>query len=245
MRSQELDLRAYHTDKITNRTLELYDRFFAPLADQPVNLLEIGVYRGGSVRLWQDYFPFGQVVGLDMQLPPGLDDEPRIRLYQGGQHDAPLLRRIAAENAPDGFDVIIDDASHIGINARASFDVLFDDHLKPGGWYVIEDWPTGYFDEWEDGVSPGRRPGFWQRVARRVVRWGVPELKRAWPTHAHGMVGFVKWLVDEQAAADASRGALFGPNVRETRFESLTITPTLVFIKKKAGEWSASASDAQ
>lgn len=234
MRSQQLDLTKYQTDKISNKYLERYDPFFGPLADRPVKLLELGVFRGGSVRLWQDYFPNGQIVGLDVRLPPGLENEPRIKLYQGSQDDAGLLTRVAAENAPDGFDVIIDDAAHVGFLAKASFDVLFDRHLKAGGWYVIEDWPTGYFDDWGDGVAPGKPRTFWQRVGRRVSGWGVPELKQPWPTHSHGLVGFVKDLVDEQAAADATRGKLGAPHARDTRFEFMTITPTIVFIKKKA-----------
>lgn len=233
MRSQQLDLKKYDTDKIDNRYLERYDPFFGPLADRPVKLLELGVFRGGSVRLWQDYFPNGQIIGVDVELPPGMIREPRIKLHKGSQGDAELLRRVAAEHAPDGFDIIIDDAAHVGELAKASFDVLFDAHLKPGGWYVIEDWPTGYFEDWADGVSALRKPGFLRRVGWRLFRSGLPALKKPWANHSHGLVGFVKQLIDEQAAADISRGKFGGAATRESRFESMTVTPTIVFIKKK------------
>ena len=61
------------------------------------------------------------------------------------------MSRVANETAPDGFDIIIDDASHIGEFTKRSFWYLFDHHLKPGGLYVIEDWLTGYVDNWPDG----------------------------------------------------------------------------------------------
>src|SRR5438309_8699047 len=54
----------------------------------------------------------------------------------------------SGETAPEGFDVIIDDCSHIGELTRISFWHLFEHHLKPGGLYVIEDWSTGYWDSW-------------------------------------------------------------------------------------------------
>jgi hypothetical protein len=45
----------------------------------------------------------------------------RIRFYQGSQDDEALLDPLAKECAPDGFDIVIDDASHIGKLARVSF----------------------------------------------------------------------------------------------------------------------------
>ena len=53
--------------------------------------------------------------------------------------------------APGGFDIIIDDASHIGELTKTTFWHLFDHHLKPGGLYAIEDWGTGYLDDFSDG----------------------------------------------------------------------------------------------
>jgi len=66
---------------------------------------------------------------------------------------------VRSETAPEGFDIIIDDCSHIGEFTAVSFWHLFDRHLKPGGLYVIEDWGTGYMRGTPDGracVPPGR-----------------------------------------------------------------------------------------
>jgi hypothetical protein len=219
MRSAELDLQAYDTDKIPNRYLEHYDPILAPLVHRPMALLELGVYRGGSLRLWHDYFPLGTIVGVDVYVPPDLDLPERARAYQGNQTDPEFLSRVAGETAPDGFDVIIDDASHIGADARAAFWHLFDRHLKPGGLYVIEDWGTGYWDDWADG--------------RRVDSPDAPEAPPGvLPSHSHGMVGFVKQLVDEQGARDASRQRFVNPPARDSRFKEMLITPSIVFVRK-------------
>lgn len=239
MRSSHLDLTNYDSDKIGNRYLDRYDPMFAPWLDRPLVLLELGVHRGGSLRLWRDYFPLGTIVGVDIRLPDGFDPGARIRLYEGSQTDLPFLSRVAAETAPAGFDLIIDDASHLGEATRTAFWHLFEHHLKPGGVYAIEDWGTGYWDDWPDGkgldlAAQNRRGAlrrlaagrFWPKPLRSVVH------KAPWPCHRHGMVGFIKQLIDEQAAADVVQRTARGAPGRASRFASMTIAPSIVFVKK-------------
>ena len=216
----DLGEQGYDTDK-GPAYMARYDRAFAALRDRPVALLELGVLRGGSLLMWADYFPHGTVVGLDIN--PVQVDHARVRVYQGGQQDAALLATIAAECAPDGFDVIIDDAGHLGSLSAASFLALYDRYLKPGGVYVLEDWGTGYWDTWLDGApsrtvvgKPAPRPfvrlvhrsiGLLLRVLRpvpRAQRLLAPARRRTsavmektrYRSHDAGMVGLVKQLVD-------------------------------------------------
>ena len=226
VRSSELDLTRYDTDKIPNGYLERYDPILAPYVGKAITLLEIGVFKGGSLRLWRDYFPQGTIVGIDTALPPEKQFGDRIRFFQGSQTDREFLDQVATETAPEGFDIIIDDASHIASLTQISFWHLFDNHLKPGGLYVIEDWGTGYWDDWPDGKKV--RP---VGLAERVSSLQGSQV-RPLESHQFGMVGFVKQLVDEQGAADLSRGYLHGKPGRESKFESMTITPSIVFIRK-------------
>jgi len=98
----------YGTDKaVHTHYLRNYEHYFADLREQEVRLFELGIKEGGSLLLWRDYFERGHIVGLDIE-PVGLDDPTgRIRTYQGMQQDRELLDRIARENAPSGFDIII------------------------------------------------------------------------------------------------------------------------------------------
>ena len=134
-------------------------------------------------------------------------------------------------HALSDFQVIIDDASHIGELTKTSFWHLFDNHLKPGGLYVIEDWGTGYWDEWPDGRNldletysqPVPEPGFLVKLWSKLT--GQPRPKTAMQGHNYGMPGFIKQLIDEQAACDVTRK-------RVSKFEQITIVQSLVFIKK-------------
>ncbi len=55
----------HRTDKASSGHdyLTFFDSFFAPLRDQPITLLEIGVFNGASLRTWEEYFPRGKIVG--------------------------------------------------------------------------------------------------------------------------------------------------------------------------------------
>lgn len=155
---------------------DVYSDLFDSMKEKNVKLLEIGVYECGSLKIWHDYFKQGKIIGLDRRqisnsLLKGFD---RISVYQGDQTDINVLQKIINENGK--FDIIIDDASHIGQVTKASYNFLFK-YVKSGGYYIIEDWGTGYWENWYDG-------------------------KEYHNNHYDGMVGLVKDLVDEAGRDD-------------------------------------------
>ena len=168
--------------------LPIYERLLNPLRPRRFAMLELGVWKGDSLAMWRDAFPRATIVGLDLALPE-LDLGPRVHLVQGDQTDRELLRATRDRLAPGGWELIIDDASHVGELTARSIQALYDEHLKPGGLYVIEDWGTGYLPDWPDGGPP-------------AARVGVDGLD-ATPMDSHdlGMVGLVKRLVDHVAGA--------------------------------------------
>jgi len=152
--------------------LKLYDQFFMPLRDHPVRLLELGIASTGSLFYWADYFPMGEIVGLDWATYS--IDHPRIRTIAGDQSDPGALDRCG-----DSFDIIIDDCAHIALAAKASFDRLFP-KVVPGGLYAIEDWGTGYWADWDDGAAfkPGHSSGMVGMVKDLLDRMSVNTITR-------------------------------------------------------------------
>lgn len=252
-----LDAFKYDTDKAQHaHYLRNYEEYFSPLTGRDIRLLELGVYHGGSLQLWRDYFEKGLIVGLDLN-PVTIDDPTnRIRLYQGAQQDTQLLDRISRECAGEGFDIIIDDCSHVGELTRASFWHLFDNHLKAGGIYVIEDWGTGYWDSWPDGVryrhsaTPAFNPRH-HRVSRALTRLNnsafaarIPfarrinsSVKRMWQrrrfnSHNFGMGGFIKELVDECGMADITDVTNGVGSERPSRIREMRISASHLFVIK-------------
>jgi SAM-dependent methyltransferase len=225
--------------------MDCYERHFARLRDKPVRLLELGVHRGGSLLMWQRYFRLGLIVGVDIAGAPFKEMPDRLRFYQGAQDDVAFLDGIARECASEGFDIIIDDASHIGKLARTSFKHLFERHLKPGGLYVIEDWGTGYWASWPDGAAYGvlRQA---QGSAMSVRTWLARVLDRT-PTlekvhkystdfavHNFGMVGFIKELLDEVAWEDITDTEHGNTALqrRESMIRAMSVYKGQVFVEK-------------
>lgn len=114
--------------------LNIYEQLFAPLRDQPITLLELGVYLGYSLRTWREYFTAATIIGIDHQ-PLMTDTLPQTFVYQCDQTD-PGLPEILAPHGP--LDIVIDDCSHRCANTIASFKLLWP-LLKGGGLYIIED----------------------------------------------------------------------------------------------------------
>ena len=102
-----------------------------------VNLLEIGVWHGDSLKMWREYNPEMKIdaIDIDMDVFKYVKSEGNLKIHIGDQSDWKFLRDVV-----DGktYDFIIDDGSHRGFDIIASFRFLYD-YVKPGGVYLIED----------------------------------------------------------------------------------------------------------
>jgi hypothetical protein len=144
--------RAYGTDKIgAHFYTQHYSRYFAPIRKRRMTILEIGVggyddpMEGGeSLRMWKRYFPNSQIVGIDLYDKSRLA-ERRIDTIQCDQTDAAQLTEISRRYG--GFDIVIDDGSHLNEHVIRTFQILFL-LLKNPGYYVIEDLQTAYWPSW-------------------------------------------------------------------------------------------------
>lgn len=126
----------------------IYTRHLTPYAGRPVSVLEIGVYRGGSMRMWSRFFgPHARLVGVDID-PVALISADQYTVVLADQADPEAMRRLAEEHGP--FDVIIDDGGHSMAQQITSIETLFP-MLNEGGIYLVEDCHTSYWDEYDGG----------------------------------------------------------------------------------------------
>ena len=134
----------FDTDKVhPHGYLPDYERLAGILGPAAV-ACEAGVLHGGSLRMWQHFFPDSPaIIGVDRD-EAATWPEGTVRIV--AEQDDPDLGAKVREHAPDGCDLIVDDASHIGHLTAATFAQLWP-LVRPGGFYVVEDWA----DPW---VSP-------------------------------------------------------------------------------------------
>lgn len=130
----------YGTDKSSSFSnahdyLRHYEFFFADYRDRDINLLEIGVLGGRSLKTWKWYFPRARIVGIDIDENCLALREERIEIIIGSQADVRFLNVVGAHYPPS---IIIDDGSHLAEHIIVTFETMFP-WLAPGGLYVIED----------------------------------------------------------------------------------------------------------
>ncbi len=131
------------TDKATgwHGYLDFYERFFAPLRDQPVKLLEIGVFRGQSVKMWSEYFDAGTIIGADIDPAARQYAADRIIIEIADQSNIAHLTRLGVTHGP--FDIVVDDGSHFWNHQITALQYLFS-FVKPGGFFIVEDLDTSF-----------------------------------------------------------------------------------------------------
>ena len=136
------------------------------------NIVDLGIYKGGSCVLYNELFNPAKLVAIDCQkdevvpLRNYLDARnaaDTVKLYyKTDQSDRAALGRLYdTEFGSELLDLVVDDASHIYEQTKASFNFFFP-RVRPEGLYVIEDWGWSHWpgEEWQkpDGFFAGRTP---------------------------------------------------------------------------------------
>jgi hypothetical protein len=130
--------------------LPLYDRHLSQYRRAgSAAILEIGVSKGGSLKLWREYFgPEARIFGVDIDPKCAQFDADYGHVRIGSQADPDFLRGVVEEMG--GIDVVIDDGSHVMEHIDITFQTLFP-LLRKGGTYVVEDLHTAYWSSYGGG----------------------------------------------------------------------------------------------
>jgi hypothetical protein len=147
--------------------LRHYDRSLAQFRAAPMNLMEIGVSDGASIRMWKRYFPKATIVGVDIQERCRAFEEDRVKIEIGSQSDGPFIDSVMTKYRPT---VMIDDGSHIASDIIFTFERAFP-ALLAGGCYVIEDLFMHKEADaaWQRGSAPMGAQDYILTYARRLM----------------------------------------------------------------------------
>jgi len=127
----------YGTDKSINHNFTpSYDFHLTHLKDQNINLLEIGISEGPSLKMWEEYFQNGLIIGVDI-LERSYMNTSRINTMIIDQEKPDELLSIPGE-----FDIIIDDGGHTMFQQQLTLKTILGPKLKYGGIYILEDLHT-------------------------------------------------------------------------------------------------------
>lgn len=97
-------LAKYDTDKVKEHTYGIfYDYLFQNYdREKPINLLEIGTYKGESLKAWREIFPNAKITGIDI-VDMVENKDPSINY---------IIQDIKEFKPTEEYYIIIDDGSH-------------------------------------------------------------------------------------------------------------------------------------
>ena len=131
------------TDKNTVHSyLELYQHLFNNKQLTAKNILEIGIDRGGSIKLWSDFFINATIYGLDIMNIDDICDDIKnihnIKLYSSYDAYDPITFNNVFLKSNIKFDVLIDDGPHT-LESMILFIQLYSQINTDDGILIIED----------------------------------------------------------------------------------------------------------
>ncbi|MBD8601581.1 class I SAM-dependent methyltransferase [Pseudomonas sp. CFBP 8771] len=163
------EIYAQHTGRVSDKWqsyLHHYDRLLSPIRHKPISILEIGIQNGGSLEIWDQYFPNAtSISGCDIneKCASITYDSTKINIVIGDIKKQDTQNKIL--EISQSFDVIIDDGSHTSLDIIQTFSDMFA-HIKEGGIFIAEDLHCSYWADWEGGLNyPLSAMAFFKKLA--------------------------------------------------------------------------------
>ena len=127
---------------------DIYEENFHKFRNKKNIFLEIGVFKGGSLKMWSDYFgKETKIYGIDIDPNCKKYENDQIKIFIGDQTDEFFLKNVINEiGSPN---IILDDGGHTNNQQITSFNYLFK-RLQHEGVYMVEDTHTSYHNNFKD-----------------------------------------------------------------------------------------------
>lgn len=125
---------------------KVYEAEFEHLREEPINILEVGVFKGASTAAWLEYFPNATIYGIDVFKRVAMRDievlqDPRVKVLKADSTSIVVREKIKEEWPRIRFDIIIDDGLHTPEANAQTLHNLFPLLKKTGRYYVEDVWP--------------------------------------------------------------------------------------------------------
>lgn len=122
---------------------DIYEKHFEKFLGKKINLLEIGISKGGSLELWHAYFgELCSIYGIDIDPKTAeLEFDFNVDIAIGDQRSSEFWKSYTSTYPK--FDIVIDDGGH-GMDDQTITLLNVFPHLNDGGIFLVEDLHTSY-----------------------------------------------------------------------------------------------------
>lgn len=121
---------------------DIYERHFAKFRGTDVHIAEVGIFSGGSMRMWRWYFGEKAVIyGIDISNATlAYEGNPKYgspkKIFIGDQSNPAFWKKFKAE--VPRVDILLDDGGHQSFQQIATMEAMLP-HIAPGGVMLTED----------------------------------------------------------------------------------------------------------
>ncbi len=113
---------------------EMYQRHFQKFVGREVHVVEVGIYSGGSLDLWKNYFGDQcKVYGVDIEEACRSYANETTSIFIGDQADREFWKRF--RKAVPKVDILIDDGGHEPEQQIVTLEEMLP-HIRNGGVYL-------------------------------------------------------------------------------------------------------------
>jgi len=136
----------YLTDKDTHHNyLFTYSDLFGKFEKDPITLLEVGVYKGGSLRLFEEYFINANIIGYDIKDWGNTQCCRAVRIIKN-------FNLVNESDLPENITIAIEDGAH-DLDSQFDFVKKVYPKMANNGIMVIEDIFTKDIQQMKDKLN--------------------------------------------------------------------------------------------
>lgn len=123
----------------------VYEKTLSKYIGEPITLVEVGVFNGGSLFMWREFFgPKARIIGIDLNPDAREWEKYGFEIYIGDQSSETFWRDLFQKIGK--VDVLIDDGGHTNRQQIVTSHYAIQ-NINDGGLLLVEDVHTNYFRE--------------------------------------------------------------------------------------------------
>lgn len=123
---------------------DIYEKYFSKYREKNIIFVEIGIFNGGSLKVWKEYFGRNsKIIGIDLNPECKKFEEDGIEIHIGNQSDPKFWDNFFKKVG--NVDVILDDGGHTNLDQIITT-IKCSEKINDDGIIMVEDTHSSYVE---------------------------------------------------------------------------------------------------
>jgi len=141
---RELFIKSKNFSFKLEKYFDVYEEYFSKYKGKNITFVEIGIFNGGSLKIWKEYFgPNARIIGIDINPECKKFEEDGVEVYIGNQSDLEFWDKFFLDVG--NVDIILDDGGHTNLDQIITTTKCVD-KINDDGILMVEDTHCSYIE---------------------------------------------------------------------------------------------------